>query len=142
VAKIKSQGTTLHISSENADATVYASATFVKVNGLRTIGSPDGEASEIDTTDLDSAAAEFMMGVPDNGKFAAAGHAVDGDAGQAELLDARNTQQLRWVKITDSAANVAYFKAVVTRYSDIGAEVNGVRPLEASFRISGAITYV
>lgn len=142
MAKVKSQGTTMHVSNEDADATVYATATFAKVNGLRSIGAPDGEAAEIDTTDLDSTGTEFMMGLPDNGKFSVSGHVVDGDLGQAEMLEARNAQQVRWVKITDSAGDIAYFKAVFPRVSNMGAEVNGVKPFEGTVRISGGITYV
>lgn len=142
MAKIRSQGTTLHISNENADSTAYGSATFDKVNGVTEIGEPDGEAQEIDTTDLDSVAKEFLMGIPDNGKFSVSGHVVDDDPGQLECLAARDAQQLRWVKITDVLGNVAYFKAAPLRVNITGASVNGVKPFNASFRISGPITYV
>lgn len=142
MAKIKSQGTTLHISNEDVDATAYATATFVKVAGIRSIGNPDGESAEIDTTDLDSVATEFMIGLPDNGKFSISGQAVAADPGQGELLAARDGQELRWIKITDSAAKVAYFKGAVTKFADLGAEVNGVKPVEGSIRISGGITRV
>lgn len=139
MAKIKSQGTVLAISNEDT-GTAYGTATFDDVAGVTSIGTPDGEAAEIDTTDLDSVATEFLMGVPNNGKFSISGQVVDSDAGQAELRTARDAQELRWIKITDSESNVAYFEGVVTRYADFGAQVNGVKPFEASIRISGPIT--
>ena len=141
MGKIKSQGTAFHVSNENADTTAYATTTFVKVNGLRSIGDPDGEAAEIDTTDLDSEATEFEMGLPDNGKFSISGHVVDGDTGQLELRETRAAQEKRWAKITNSKGKIAYCKAVFPRVSDLGAEVNGVVPFSATVRISGGITY-
>lgn len=139
MTKIKSQGTKLFVGTEDADVEAYDADNLVQVKGLRSIGNPDGEAAEIDTTDLDSEATEFMMGLPDNGKFSVSGHAIDDDPGQVACLAAREAQELRWVRVTDSKGKFARFKAIVPRFSNLGAEVNGVKPVEGTFRISGAI---
>lgn len=139
---IKSQGSTIHISEENGDTEPYATATFVKIGKVKSIGEPDGEASEIDTTDLDSTDKEFLMGLNDNGKISISMNAVTTDVGHTELFAARDAQELRWIKITRSDAKVRYFKAVVLKMTDIGAEVDGVVPSSATLRISGAITRV
>ncbi len=140
--KTRSQGTKLYVSLDDADEVPRVSATMVQVKGVTTIGNPDGEAAEISTTDLDSEEDEFMMGLPSNGKFPANGHAIDDDPGQAALLDARASQELRWFERISSKGKVAYFKGVVTRASDLGVEVNGVTPFESTIRISGKITRV
>lgn len=138
MAKKRSQGTKLYISQETT-ATAYGSATFVQVKGVTEIGEPDGEAAEIPITDLDSEATEFMMGLPDNGKYPISGHAVTADPGQAEMLEARNNQELRWFKQVDSTGAVAYHEGVVPRFSTLGASVNGVKPMSGTIRISGPI---
>lgn len=142
MAKIKTQGTTLHISNEDANATAYASATFAQVKGIRSIPAPDGETSEITTTDLDSEAEEYVPGLPNFGKFSPSGDAIDGDAGQAAVQDAYTAQETRWFRITDSAGGIAYFKGIILRFNNIGAEPNAVKPLSFVVRISGAISYV
>lgn len=141
MAKKKAQGTVVKISTETT-ATAYAAATLTAIAGIRDIGEPDGEAQEIDTTDLNSTASEFLMGLPDNGKISLGGQVVVSDPGQAQLKAARNAQELRWIEITDSLGAKVYFAAVVPKYSDIGASVNGVVPFSATLRISGALTYV
>jgi len=140
MAKIKAQGTVLRISTEDADGTAYAGATMNAVTGLTSIGEPDGEAAEINTTDLNSTAKEFMMGLPDNGKFSISGQKVVSDAGQLAAIAARNAQRTVWVDITDSLGTKVYFKAVIPRATNMGAEVDGVVPFNATVRISGSIS--
>lgn len=139
---IKSQGSTVHVSNEDATATAYASATWAKIGKIRSIGSPDGSAAEIDTTDLDSTGKEFLMGLPDSGKIELSGFAAVSDPGHTELLEAKDAQQLRWVKVTRSDGAVRYFKAVVLKADDIGMEVDGAVPFAATLRISGNIARV
>lgn len=139
---IKSQGSTIHISEEDADATAYATATFVKIGQVKSIGEPDGEAAEIDTTHLESTGKEFLMGLNDNGKVAISMNALTTDTGHEELFTARDAQELRWIKITRSDGKIRYFKAVVLKMTDVGMEVDGVVPSSATLRISGAITRV
>jgi hypothetical protein len=139
---IKAQGMTLHISSEDADVTAYASATFVKINGITTIPPIQSTRSEIDETDLDSTAKEYLSGLPDNGSFSPSGNAKDGDSGQEQVKDAFADANRRWLKITDSAGNIVYFKGLVLSFSDNEASVDALLKFEFTARISGAITRV
>jgi hypothetical protein len=139
---IKSQGTTLHISEEDADTEAYATATFAKVGESVTIGEPDGEASEIDVTHLESTEKEYLVGLADGGNIALSGWYVEDDTGQAEMHAARLSAERRWIKITLSNGAVRYFKGVVKKFSDFSAAVDGAVPFNGTVRISGAITRV
>ncbi|WP_257556415.1 phage tail tube protein [Sphingobium sp. CFD-2] len=137
---IKSQGTTVHISNEDADATAYGSATFAKVGEVDNVGEPSGEAADIDVTHLESEAKEYLIGLPDNGNIAISGNFVPDDTGQLELRDAKDVQERRWLKITWSSGDVWYIKALVKKYA-ASAAVDGKTPFSSSFRTSGAWGY-
>lgn len=137
---IKSQGTTVHISSEDADVTAYGAATFVKVGECDNVGEPSGEASDIDVTHLESEAKEYLIGLPDNGNIAISGNFVPSDLGQLELIDAKDDQERRWLKITWSSGDIWYIKVLVKKYAP-SAAVDGKTPFSASFRTSGAWDY-
>jgi len=136
---LKAKGTTLHISSDDAETTAYGSAAFVKVGQVSNIGPPSGTAQKIDTTHLESVAKEFLMGIPDNGDIEVSGNALDTDNGQDEMEAAKNAQELRWVKITRSDGSVRYFMAVVLKFTDFEMGVDAKVPFSATFGISGAI---
>lgn len=136
---IKSQGTTLHISSEDADSTVYGSATFVQVGEVTQIGEPSGEAADIDVTNLSSAAKEYLIGLPDEGNIAINGNFDPTDSGQDELVAAKDAQERRWLKITWSSGDVWYIKALVKKFSP-SAGVDSKTAFSSSFRTSGAWT--
>lgn len=142
VGEIKSQGTAVYISSEDADATAYASATWKKIGNLREVGEADGEAAEIETTNLESTEEEFMMGIPRNGKYPISGFAKEGDAGQDECLEARGLQQRRWIKAVKSNGAIRYHKALVLKFTDFSATPDGVIPFSGTIRVAGPITRV
>lgn len=137
---IKSQGTTVHISSDDADSTVYASATFVKVGEVSNIGEPSGEAADIDVTHLESSAKEYLIGLPDEGNIQIQGNFDPDDTGQAELKAAKDDQTRRWLKITWSSGDIWYIKALCKKYSP-SAGVDSKVPFSSNFRTSGAWGY-
>lgn len=138
---LKSQTSTVHISNENADSTVYGSATFDKVGEVTTIGAPSGEAADIDVTHLESLAKEYLIGLPDEGNIEIAMNAIVSDAGHTELITAKDAQTRRWLKITWSNGTVFYIKALVKKYT-WSAGVDNKIEAAASFRTSGAWTRV
>lgn len=139
----KAKGTTFHISTEDADTEAYASSTFVKLSETAVIGEPDGEAAEIEVTNLESEEEEFLMGIPRNGNISVSGFAAaDTDAGQEEMHNARLSQERRWVRITLSTGAIRYFKAVVKKFADFSANVDGAVPFNGTIKISGTITRV
>lgn len=138
---LKSQTSTVHISNEDADITAYASATFAKVGETVNIGAPSGEAADIDVTHLESLAMEYLVGLPDEGNIEIAMNAISGDLGHDELIDAKDDQSRRWLKITWSNGDIWYIKALVKKYT-WAAGVNAKIDAAASFRTSGAWTRV
>lgn len=138
---LKSQTSTVHISNESADTTVYGSATFDKVGEVINIGAPSGEAADIDTTHLESTAKEYLIGLPDEGNIELAMNAMTDDVGHLELITAKDAQERRWLKITWSNADVWYVKALVKKYT-WSAGVDTKIEAAASFRTSGAWTRV
>jgi hypothetical protein len=136
---LKSQTSTVHISNESADTTVFGSATFAKVGEVTNIGAPSGEAADIDTTHLESTAKEYLTGLPDNGNIELAMNAVSGDAGHDELIGAMDAQERRWLKITWSNGDVWSIKALVKKYT-WSAGVDAKIEAAASFRTSGSWT--
>jgi hypothetical protein len=138
---LKSQTSTVHISNEDADSTVYGSATFDKVGQVTNIGAPSGEAADIDTTHLESLAKEYLVGLPDEGNIEIAMNAIAGDDGHDELITAKDDQSRRWLKITWSNGDVWYIKALVKKYT-WSAGVDAKIEAAASFRTSGAWTRV
>lgn len=136
---LKSQTSTVHISNEDADTTTYGSATFDKVGEVTSIGAPDGEAADIDTTHLESLAKEYLVGLPDNGNIEIGMNAIASDAGHSELITALGAQNRRWLKITWSNGNVWYIKALVKKYT-WNAGVDSKIEASSSFRTTGAWT--
>lgn len=59
---------------------------FIPVGNLNQIGVPGPEKDEIEVTDFDSVAKEFLAGLPDNGEIPFSGFFNYANAGQALLL--------------------------------------------------------
>lgn len=64
MAVIKSQKTALYLGAGTASP-----ETFVKVGGITDIGAPESSTTEIDITDLESNAKEFVAGLKDFGSI-------------------------------------------------------------------------
>ena len=133
---IKSQGTALYISNENAALTAFSGATFALVGGVHSIGAPSGQAADIDTTNLLSTAKEYLIGLPDNGNIAIQMNALSGDAGHTVLINAVNDQNPRWLKIIWSNGDTWHIQVFVKDYTWTAA-VDGKIDAASSFRTSG-----
>jgi len=138
---LKSQTTTVHLSTEDADATAYGSATFAKCGEVTSVGAPSGEAADIDVTHLESEAKEYLVGLPDEGNIEIAMNAISNDPGHEEMLDAKDVQERRWLKITWSNGDVWYIKALVKKYT-WAAGVDAKIEAASSFRTSGKWTRI
>lgn len=114
---IKSQGSKVYLSNENADLTVYGSATFAQVGQVHNIGAPSGEANDIETTHLDSTAKEYLIGLPDNGSIEIGMNALSGDAGHSVAIAALNDQNRRWLKVIWSNGNVWSITVLIKKYT-------------------------
>lgn len=114
--------------------------TYTKINGLVSFTGFDGSASELDTTDLDSVAMEFVSGLVDNGKFGFEMKVIKADAGQTSLRAARASGALTGFKLTLPDASVATYSALVKTIPTAGG-VNAVLKGSVDTKISGAVVW-
>jgi len=114
--------------------------TYTKVNGLLSFDGFDGSADELDTTDLDSTAKEFVSGIKDEGKFGFEMKTLKTDNGQIALRAARTNGNIVGLKLTLPDASVASFSALVKTIPTSGG-VNAVLKGKVDCKISGPVTW-
>lgn len=115
-------------------------ATYTKINGFLSFDGIDGSASEIDTTDLSSAAKEFILGLVDNGKFGFEIKRIAADSGQLSLAAARISGAATGLKLTLPDVTVASFSVLVKTMPVSGA-VDAVLKGKVDTRITGAVSW-
>ena len=132
---VESQGTELQVGN-GASPEVFA-----KLGDLRSISGPDGSASEIVVTDLDSTAVEIKMGLPDEGQVTL-GLGYDPVHAQQETLRtqraARALTNFKMV-LPDSKATTFAFAAYVLTFS-LETAVDDVVLLNVTLRVTGPVT--
>ncbi len=114
--------------------------TYTQVKGLQSFDGFDGAADELDTTDLDSTAKEFISGIKDEGKFGFEIKVLKTDNGQIALRAARASGAITGFKLTLPDGSVATFSALVKTIPTSGA-VNTVMKGKVDTRISGPVTW-
>lgn len=112
---------------------------FTKINGFVSYDGFDGAASDLDTTDLDSTAMEFISGLTDNGKFGFEIKRIAADAGQLALRAKRTNNQLAGFRLTLPDASVLTWNGFVKTMPVTGG-VNAVLKGKVDIKISGAVT--
>jgi hypothetical protein len=105
---------------------------------VRSYSGFDGEASEIDVTDLSSVAKEYRLGLIDNGKLTLNLNVDDVDAGQVALRAAVVSGAVQDFKITLPNTKTRSFSALVKSFTESGA-VDGVVQGDCAMRITGAV---
>jgi len=130
-----SQGMTIAI-SDAASPEVYTS-----IPDVTSIGGPDGEASEIDTTDLDSTAKEFRLGLIDNGSVNLGMNFRPAQTQHALLrtLSISGAARNYRITFTDSPATTWTFSAYV-KGVPVENSVDSVTTASVNLRITGSIT--
>lgn len=113
---------------------------YTKVGGLLSFDGFDGAADELDTTDLDSDAKEFVSGIKDEGKFGFEMKTLKSDNGQIALRAARTSGIITPFKLTLSDGSVASFSALVKTIPTSGG-VNAVLKGKVDTKISGPVTW-
>lgn len=114
--------------------------TYTKVNGLLSFDGFDGSADELDTTDLDSTAKEFVSGIKDEGKFGFEMKVLKTDNGQIALRAARTNGNIVGLKLTLPDGSVASFSTLVKTIPTNGG-VNAVLKGKVDTKISGPVTW-
>jgi len=136
MARIKTQGTKLQIEKAGSPNEF---ADIGQVSGIT--GFRSGEAVEINVTDFDSSAQEFLMGLKDEGTLNFNLN-YDPDDTQHELLETHRTNQtLADFKIQLAAGtnNFFSFSGYVQSFA-LNLEADDAVRGEVSIRVSGAIT--
>jgi len=116
------------------------SSTYTKINGLLNFNGFDGAAAELDTTDLDSTAAEYISGFVDEGKFGFEIKVLKTDPGQVSLRAARVSGAVTGLKLTLPDASVASFDVLVKTIPSAGG-VNAVLKGTVDCKISGSVSW-
>lgn len=114
--------------------------TYTKVNGLLSFDGFDGSADELDTTDLDSTAKEFISGIKDEGKFGFEAKTLKTDNGQIALRAARTSGAVVGLKLILPDASVATFSVLVKTMPTSGG-VNAVLKGKIDCKISGPVAW-
>lgn len=114
--------------------------TLTQIKEVKTFSGFDGQASELDITNLDSTAKEFRLGLVDEGGFSFEMNQVNSDTGQAALRASRNAGTIKQYTLTLPNAETATFTAFAKGVPTAGG-VDGVVTSSVSLRISGAVVW-
>lgn len=114
--------------------------TYTQVANVKSFSGLDGQASELDSTNLQSVAKEFLQGLVDNGQFTAELDNDNADAGQNAARAARDGGASKNFKLTLPDLTVASFAGHVKKKSISGA-VDAIVKSSLDIRISGAVTW-
>jgi hypothetical protein len=112
---------------------------FTKINGFVSYDGFDGSAGDLDVTDLDSVAMEFIAGLVDNGKFGFEVKRIKTDPGQIALRAALVSGALKGFRLTLPDTTVATWNALV-KTMPVGGGVNAVMKGKVDLKISGAVS--
>lgn len=113
------------------------------VGNLTRIGVPGPTKPEIDVTDFDSVAAEFLAGLPDNGEIPLSGFFNYANAGQAAMLDDAHDPDspTRAFVIAFVRQDVEFsFNGWVKSFVPNAGGVNEAYTFDAVIRVTGAVT--
>jgi hypothetical protein len=113
---------------------------WTMVNNWKTYTGFDGQASELDVTNLSSAAKEYRLGITDPGSLQIELDQDNADAGQGVLLAAYAGSLAKQFKITLPDTHTATFSAYVRKFTSSGG-VDQVLKRQADLRISGPVTW-
>lgn len=134
---VKTQGTLLQRATGGSPA-------WATITETTSITGPGGEAGEIDVTNFDSTAKEYLPGLKDEGTLTADMNYLPDDTQQQNVISDRTNQTLTNYRIifNDSASpqNIATFSAYVTGFS-LAAAPDDKWTATATLRISGAVTF-
>jgi hypothetical protein len=113
---------------------------YTKIDGLLSFDGFDGAASDIDSTDLDSEAMEYISGLRDEGKFGFEVKVLKDDNGQIALRAARTSGNKVGMKLELPDASVASFSVLVKSIPSSGG-VNAILKGKVDTKISGPVVW-
>lgn len=115
-------------------------ALLTEIKDVTTFSGFDGQAAEIEITNLQSTAKEYLMGLEDAGAFNVDINYTATDPGQSEARTARAARTLKSFLVTFSDATTAAFDAYVLS-NPITGGVDAKVDSSFSMRITGSVTF-
>lgn len=116
------------------------SKAYTKIAGLLSFDGFDGAASDIDSTDMDSQAMEYVSGLRDEGKFGFEIKVLAADLGQQALRAARTSGAVVGMKLSLPDGTVATFNTLVKSIPSSGG-VNALLKGKVDTKISGPVVW-
>ena len=132
---ISAQGTTFEVDD------VTPGTADVAVGNMKTYSGFDGEAGEIDITNLSSTAKEFRLGLQDFGSFSLDINPDYSDAGQNVLRAAQASGAVKTFELTLSDGTTATFQGLVKNASAVSGGVDATHDGTVSIKITGTVTF-
>lgn len=129
---ISAQGATVAINTGTE-----GSPTWTLINNLSTFSGLDGEASEIDVTNLSSTAKEFRIGLKDFGGFNVEYHVDYDDVGQNALRGAGNA--VKEIQVTLPNAKTLTFDALIKNADSVSGGIDAVLTGSCSMKVTGDV---
>ena len=129
------------------DLTTYASGgsatpvQWTKISNVKSYSGFDGSASEIERTNFDSTAKEFILGLFDPDAFSIEVNQDNSDARQLALMTALVTGVAKSFKLLLPNGNTATFTAYVKKFNSQGAVDQAIRHSAPDLLISGSINW-
>lgn len=127
------QGSTMQVESDDPDVA------DTKIINLKTFSGFDGENSEIDVTNLDSEAKEYVSGLQDFGSFSMEWDVDYSDPGQNIVRAAQATGATKAFLLTLPNGEKAQFLAIVKNAQAINGGVDQTLTGSASLKITGSV---
>lgn len=128
---ISAQGTTIEVDSTTPGTPDTEIGNVASFSGF------DGEASEIDVTNLSSTAKEFNIGLKDFGAFSMEIHPDYDDAGQSELRSAGNS--VKTFRITLPNSKTLTFSGLVKNADALNGGVDAVLTGTVNIKVTGDV---
>lgn len=128
---ISAQGSTLKVDTSGTPDTI--------IGNLKTFSGFDGEAGELDVTNLVSTAKEYISGLQDFGSFNVEWDNDYGDAGQGLLRAAQAAGSTKKFLLTLPDGSTAAFDAIVKNAQTISGGVDASITGGATLKISGSV---
>jgi len=113
---------------------------WTQIKGILSFNGLDGAASDIDVTDLDSEAMEYISGLVDNGKFSMEAKTQHDDPGQMALRAAHVSGERTGLQLTFPDEVVATFDVLV-KSMPVSGGVNAVLKGAIDTKVTGAVVW-
>lgn len=136
------EGTLCAIGQGDGATVAEATDTFDIIGEVSTFSFSGGDTTVINASHAQSVAADKILGLPDEGQFTLTVNMVPANAGQLSVQEAKNTGQLRNVRLTlaDAGALEIDFKGYAIAFA-INGSVDDKVEASITFEITGAAVF-